>query len=146
MLTQVRNGDRVRVSGLVLVRQRPGTASGVIFMTLEDETGIANIVVWPRMFEQYRTQILGGRLVAIDGVVQTESNVTHVIAERAHDYTPLLAKLSTAGEQIDPSGPTDEPRRSGQYEDSRQRHPRNVRINLNVSQAAKVMPKGRNFH
>jgi len=145
-LTQVRNGERVRVAGLVLVRQRPGTASGVIFMTLEDETGIANIVVWPRMFEQYRAQILGGRLVAIDGVVQTESNVTHVIAECAHDYTPLLGRLSTTGEQIDPSGPTDEPRRNGQYEDSRQRHPRNVRINLNVSSAAKVMPKGRNFH
>jgi error-prone DNA polymerase len=145
-LTKVRNGDRVRVAGLVLVRQRPGTASGVIFMTLEDETGIANIVVWPRMFEQYRAQILGGRLVAIDGAVQTESNVTHVIAERAYDYTPLLAKLSLTGDQIEPSGPTDEPRRSGQYEDPRQRHPRNVRINLNVSPAAKVMPKGRNFH
>jgi error-prone DNA polymerase len=145
-LTQVRNGDHVRVAGLVLVRQRPGTASGVIFMTLEDETGIANIVVWPRMFEQFRAQILGGRLVAIDGVVQTESNVTHVIAEQAHDYTPMLARLSVAGEKIDPSGPTDEPRRNGQYEDSRQRHPRNVRINLNVTGAASVMPKGRNFH
>jgi error-prone DNA polymerase len=144
-LTQLRNGQRVRVAGLVLVRQRPGTASGVIFMTLEDETGIANIVVWPRMFEEYRKQILGGRLVAIDGVVQTESNVTHVIAERAHDYTPMLAGLSAAGEKIDAAGPTDEPRK-GTYEDPRQRHPRNVRINLDVSAAAQVMPKGRNFH
>ncbi|WP_395645287.1 error-prone DNA polymerase [Terricaulis sp.] len=144
-LSSLRNGDRVRVAGLVLVRQRPGTASGVIFMTLEDETGIANIVVWPRMFEEYRAQILGGRLVAIDGVVQADSNVTHVVAERALDYTPLLAKLSDAGEQIDPAGPTDEPRRGGEG-DARQRHPRNVRINLDVSKAATVMPKGRNFH
>jgi error-prone DNA polymerase len=145
-LTQIHSGERVRVAGLVLVRQRPGTASGVIFMTLEDETGIANIVVWPKMFEQYRAQVLGGRLVAVDGPVQSESGVIHVIAERVHDYTPLLAKLSTTGEQIDPSGPTDEPRRNGQYEDSRQRHPRNVRINWNVTGVASVMPKGRNFH
>lgn len=144
-LRQMKNGQRVRVAGLVLVRQRPGTAAGVIFMTLEDETGIANIIVWPRMFEQYRSQILGGRFVAIDGVVQTESNVTHVIAEQAYDYTPMLAKLSAAGERLDPAGPTDEPRRGGEG-DPRQRHPRDVRIDLNVSSAAKVMPKGRNFH
>jgi error-prone DNA polymerase len=145
-LPHIRNGERVRVAGLVLVRQRPGTASGVIFMTLEDETGIANIVVWPKLFEEYRAQVLGGRLVAVDGPVQSESGVIHVIAERVHDFTPMLAKLSTHGAEIDPSGPTDEPRRSGQQEDARQRHPRNVRINLNVEGAASVMPKGRNFH
>ncbi|MBX9746087.1 MAG: error-prone DNA polymerase, partial [Hyphomonadaceae bacterium] len=144
-LNQVRNGERVRVAGLVLVRQRPGTASGVIFMTLEDETGIANIVVWPKLFEQYRREVLSGRLVAIDGPVQSESGVIHVIAERVHDYTPLLAKLSAHGANLDPSGPTDEPRRGGEG-DARQRHPRNVRINLDVNKAADVMPKGRNFH
>jgi len=145
-LTQVRNGERVRVAGLVLVRQRPGTASGVIFMTLEDETGIANIVVWPKLFEQYRREVLGGRLVAIEGPVQSESGVIHVIAERVHDYTPLLAKLSAHGAKLDPSGPTDEPRK-GAHEDPRQAgHPRNARINLDVSKAANVMPKGRNFH
>jgi error-prone DNA polymerase len=145
-LAQIRNGERVRVSGLVLVRQRPGTASGVIFMTLEDETGIANIVVWPKLFEEYRREVLGGRLVAVEGPVQSESGVIHVIAERVRDYTALLAKLSVQGVQIDPSGPTDEPRK-GSYEDSRQhRHPRNVRIDLDVKKAANVMPKGRNFH
>lgn len=145
-LTQVRNGDRTRVAGLVLVRQRPGTASGVIFMTLEDETGIANIVVWPKLFEQYRREVLGGRLVAIEGPVQSESGVIHVIAERVRDYTPLLAKLSAHGEKLDPSGPTDEPRK-GTHEDPRQSgHPRNIRINLDVKKAASVMPKGRNFH
>ena len=145
-LTQIKNGERVRVSGLVLVRQRPGTASGVIFMTLEDETGIANIVVWPKLFEQYRREVLSGRFVAIDGPVQSESGVIHVIAERVHDYTPLLAKLSAHGEKLDPTGPTDEPRR-GTYEDPRQAgHPRNLRIDLDVKKAAGVMPKGRNFH
>lgn len=144
-LTQIRNGERVRVSGLVLVRQRPGTASGVIFMTLEDETGIANIVVWPKLFEQYRREVLGGRLVAVDGPVQSESGVIHVIAERVHDYTPLLAKLSAQAAPIDASGPTDEPKKAT-YEDSRQRHPRDVRIDLDVAKAANVMPKGRNFH
>jgi error-prone DNA polymerase len=114
-------------------------------MTLEDETGIANIVVWPKLFEQYRREVLGGRLVAVDGPVQSESGVIHVIAERVHDYTPLLANLSATGERIDPSGPTDEPRRGGEG-DARQRHPRNVRINLDVAKAAGVMPKGRNFH
>ena len=143
-LTRIRNGERVRVAGLVLVRQRPGTASGVIFMTLEDETGIANIVVWPKLFEQYRREVLAGRLVAIDGPVQSESGVIHVIAERVHDYTPLLATLSASGEGIDATGPADEPRKAT-YDDARQRHPRNVRINLDVSNAAEVMPKGRNF-
>ncbi|HYD71763.1 MAG TPA: OB-fold nucleic acid binding domain-containing protein, partial [Candidatus Binatia bacterium] len=151
-LWAIKNGERVRVSGLVLVRQRPGTASGVIFMTLEDETGIANIVVWPKLFEQFRAEVLGSRLVAIDGPVQKEGEVIHVVAERVHDWTPLLAKLSSHGAQLDASGPTDEPRRGGAG-DARQkpkpegaRHPRNVRINLDVSPAARVMPKGRNFH
>ncbi|HYD89218.1 MAG TPA: error-prone DNA polymerase [Vitreimonas sp.] len=145
-LKHVRSGDRVRVAGLVLVRQRPGTASGVIFMTLEDESWISNIIVWPKLFEQYRREVLGGRLVAVDGPVQKEGDVIHIVAERVHDWTPLLANLSASGAGIDPAGPTDEPRRGG-AEDARQRHPRNVRINLDVSSAAaNVMPKGRNFH
>jgi len=146
-LTQIRNGERVRVAGLVLVRQRPGTASGVIFMTLEDETGIANIVVWPKLFEQYRREVLGGRLVAIDGVLQKEGDVIHVVAERVHDWNPLLAQLSEAGPQIDASAPTDEAKKGdpgGSWRGEAHRHPRDVRINL--SAAANVMPKGRNFH
>jgi len=146
-LTEITNGKRVRVAGLVLVRQRPGTASGVIFMTLEDETGIANIVVWPKLFEQYRREVLGGRLVAIDGVLQKEGDVIHVVAERVHDWNPLLAKLSEAGPQLDASAPTDEAKTGdpgGSWRGDPHRHPRDVRINL--SAAANVMPKGRNFH
>ncbi len=147
VLPQIRNGDRVRVAGLVLVRQRPGTASGVIFMTLEDETGIANIVVWPKLFEQYRREVLAGRLVAIDGPVQKEGDVIHVIAERVHDWNPLLSKLSVHGPELDPSTPNDEPRKggpSGSWRGDPQRHPRDVRINLSAE--ANVMPRGRNFH
>ncbi len=146
-LTRMGNGQRTRVAGLVLVRQRPGTASGVIFMTLEDETGIANIVVWPKLFEQFRREVLGGRLVAIDGPVQSENGVIHVIAERVHDWNALLANLSAAGPKLDPSTPNDEPRKSGpsgSWRGDAGRHPRDVRIDL--SAAANVMPKGRNFH
>jgi DNA polymerase III alpha subunit len=144
-LPSLRNGARTRVAGLVLVRQRPGTASGVIFMTLEDETGIANIVVWPKLFERFRAEVIGGRLIAIDGPVQSESGVIHVIAEQVHDWTPLLAKLSGAGGELDATARADEPRR-GVGVDPRQRHPRNQRIDLSASSAAQVMPKGRNFH
>jgi error-prone DNA polymerase len=149
MLPQIANGQRTRVAGLVLVRQRPGTASGVIFMTLEDETGIANIVVWPKMFERFRAEVLAGRLVAIDGPVQSESGVIHVIAERVHDFTPLLSHLSAAGPEIDATTLNDEPKKGGpggSWRGDPQRHPRNVRINLSVSGAAEAMPKGRNFH
>ena len=146
-LMHARNGRRVRVAGLVLVRQRPGTASGVIFMTLEDETGIANVVVWPKLFEQFRREVLAGRLVAVDGAVQNESGVIHVIAERVHDWTPLLSDLSIAGAALDPSTPNDEPRKAGpggSWRGAPHRHPRNVRIELGPE--AEVMPKGRNFH
>ena len=78
----VRNGERVTVAGLVLVRQRPGTAEGVIFMTLEDETGVANIIVWPKVFERLRAIVLGARFVAVTGKLQSEQGVIHIVAER----------------------------------------------------------------
>jgi DNA polymerase III alpha subunit len=87
------NNGRIKVAGLVLVRQRPGTASGVIFMTLEDETGIANIVVWPRVFETFRRIVLTSRLIGIEGTLQREGLVIHVIAERAVDLSHLLNDL-----------------------------------------------------
>ncbi len=139
-LADMRNGARVRVAGLVLVRQRPGTASGVIFMTLEDETHIANIVVWPKVFEQFRAQVLGARLCAVDGVVQSERGVVHIVAARLHDYSPLLAQLSH-GALDPPVARADEVRRPGA--DARV-HPRNVRIDLSAIEG--VMPRGRNFH
>src|SRR6202044_2862897 len=93
----LRQDMRVTVAGLVLVRQRPGTAKGVIFMTLEDETDIANIIVWPKAFERLRAIVLGARFVAVTGKLQSESGVIHIVAERMDDLTPMLGKLSEAG-------------------------------------------------
>jgi error-prone DNA polymerase len=110
-LRSVRNGTRVHVSGLITVRQRPGTAKGVIFMTLEDETSIANIIIWPKTFERFRAVVLGARYVAVSGPVQSESGVIHVVAECIEDLTPLLARLSEGGTSIDALGRCDEVRR-----------------------------------
>jgi DNA polymerase III alpha subunit len=89
-----RSGERIAVSGLVTIRQRPGSANGVIFMTIEDETAIANIIVWPKTFERFRPIILGARYVAVRGELQQESGVIHVVARRIEDLTPLLARLT----------------------------------------------------
>jgi error-prone DNA polymerase len=93
-LRRARSGARVTVSGLVTIRQQPGSANGVIFMTIEDETGVANIIVWSRTFERFRPVILGARYVAVSGEVQQEAGVIHVVARRLDDLTPLLARLT----------------------------------------------------
>jgi error-prone DNA polymerase len=138
-LSTMRNGARVLTVGLVLIRQRPDTASGVIFMTLQDETNIANIIVWPAVFERFRTEVLGARLCAVEGRIQNEHGVVHVIAERLYDYSPLLAQLSGADFR-EAVARADEVRRPAG--DARG-HPRKVRQNLGPES---VMPKGRNFH
>jgi error-prone DNA polymerase len=81
------------VAGIVLVRQRPGTASGVIFVTLEDETGIANLILWPAVFEAYRRAALGASLLGCVGRLQREGIVTHIVAERLIDLSPRLREL-----------------------------------------------------
>jgi DNA polymerase III alpha subunit len=83
----------VTVAGLVLVRQRPGTAKGVIFLTLEDETGVVNVVVWAKMFERYRRAVIAGRLLRVTGRVQREMGVVHVVAEHVEDISPMLDEL-----------------------------------------------------
>jgi error-prone DNA polymerase len=90
-------GKLVKVAGLVLVRQRPASASGVIFMTLEDEAGVANIVVWRKVFERFRPIVMGASLVEVLGRVQREGEVIHVVADRLADLTPLLRKLWDPG-------------------------------------------------
>jgi DNA polymerase III alpha subunit len=89
----------VKIAGLVLVRQQPGTASGVIFMTIEDETGIANLVVWRRVFERFRRVVMGAKLVQCEGRVQREGEVIHVVAERLTDLSPMLKRLWHPAEQ-----------------------------------------------
>ena len=110
-LRSVKNGERVTVAGLVLVRQRPGTAGGVIFMTLEDETGVANVIVWPKVFERLRAIVLGARFVAVTGKLQSEQGVIHIVAERMNDLTPMLGLLSESGHTIGALAHADEVRR-----------------------------------
>jgi error-prone DNA polymerase len=100
------DGRWVEVCGLVITRQRPGTASGVIFLTLEDGTGVANIVVWPSMFEKRRKAVMAGRLLKIRGKLQREGIVTHVIANQITDLSYLLDTLGDAGSAGDKLNPT----------------------------------------
>jgi DNA polymerase III alpha subunit len=86
-------GARVCVAGLVLVRQRPGTAKGVIFLTLEDETGVANVVVWASAYERFRRAVIAGRLLRVTGKLQRDAGVVHVVAEQIEDLSPLLDRL-----------------------------------------------------
>jgi error-prone DNA polymerase len=91
---QVRaHGGRVRAAGLVTCRQRPDTASGVIFVTLEDETGCVNVVVWRDLIERQRRELLGARLLAVDGYVERDGEVVHLIARRLADRSALLGRL-----------------------------------------------------
>ena len=97
MLDHVPGGARVTVAGLVLVRQRPGTAKGVIFITLEDETGVSNIVVWRNLYEKYRRAVIAGRLLRVTGKLERESGVCHIIAEHIEDMSPMLDQLLNIG-------------------------------------------------
>ena len=100
------DGAWLSVTGLVITRQRPGTASGVIFVTLEDDTAVSNIVVWPKTFEKFRKEVMAGRLLHVKGKLQREGTVTHVIATHISDHSHLLDGLGYpefAGETIEPS-------------------------------------------
>jgi len=98
-LSTIRDGRRITIAGIVLVRQRPGSARGVIFTTLEDETGPANVIIWPDIFERFHRIVLASRLLAVTGRLQREGIVIHVIAEQLTDLTHLLAGLGAPPEQ-----------------------------------------------
>ena len=87
------HGSTVRTGSLVIARQRPGTASGVVFITLEDETGHINLIVWNRFVERARRVLLGARLLGVRGEVQREGEVLHVITQHVDDYSHLLGEL-----------------------------------------------------
>ena len=86
-------GARITVAGLVLVRQRPGTAKGVIFLTLEDETGIVNVIVWRAMYEKFRRAVIAGRLLRVTGKLQREGALIHVVADLIEDISYMLDDL-----------------------------------------------------
>jgi error-prone DNA polymerase len=135
---------RVRCAGVVLVRQRPGSAKGVVFMTLEDETGIANIVVWPKVMERFRKEVMGARLILVEGYIQSSpEQVTHLVAQRLCDRSRDLVGLANdARKHPVPAGPAlieplnDDPREHPDNPAQKIRHPRNVRI----------LPRSRDFH
>lgn len=138
------NGAIVETAGLVLVRQQPGTASGVIFMTLEDETGIANIIVWNKTFDNNRRVVLGSRLLAVRGQLQREGLVTHLVSRSFTDFTPSLLDLAQGfdiGNGVLAHG--DEGRTGphpGRDEGERRRREQLDR------EAYAALPSGRNFH
>ena len=125
----------VELAGIVLIRQRPGSAKGVVFITLEDETGVANLVVWPDTMETYRKVVMGARLIEVRGRIEYDEDVIHVIAARLTDATQRLHDLSEellkpAIAYGDHAGSLPPP------EHFCQGHPRDVR----------VIPKSRDFH
>ena len=95
-ISEARNGQLIRAAGIVTCRQRPATASGVIFVTLEDETGHVNLIVWNDLAERQRRELLGSRLLAVSGQVQREGRVVHVLARKLEDLSALLGRLATA--------------------------------------------------
>ena len=102
-------GARVTVAGLVLVRQRPGTAKGVIFITLEDETGTANVVVWANVYERFRRAVIAGRLLRVTGKLQRDAGVVHVVADVIEDLSGLLDRLLDPGFRHDGARAGDQP-------------------------------------
>jgi error-prone DNA polymerase len=95
-LASFRNGQLARACGIVTMRQQPETANGVVFVTLEDETGVVNVIVWRSVRERQRAALLRSRLLAVYGAWQREGEVRHLVAQRLEDLTPLLGDLATA--------------------------------------------------
>ncbi|HEY1941417.1 MAG TPA: error-prone DNA polymerase [Roseiarcus sp.] len=156
-LARAKSGERVSVAGLVLVRQRPGTARGVIFMTLEDETGVANLIVWPKAFERLRAIVIGARFVVASGKLQSESGVVHLVVERMEDLTPMLGLLSEHGRDIETLAPSDEVRRPQMTMAQKRQGNRFAQVQLfadarlpppqpDEREAQRAIPIGRRFH
>ena len=144
-ISHANNGRRVKCAGVVLVRQRPGSAKGVVFMTLEDETGIANVVVWPKTMARYRKEVMGARLIEVEGFIQSSpEHVVHLVADRLTDRSTELMHLANDAlvsshslPVAGPTGPLNGDRRDHSDNPAQKhRHPRNVRI----------LPRSRDFH
>jgi error-prone DNA polymerase len=128
----------LNVAGIVLIRQRPGSAKGVIFSTLEDETGIANIIIWPKTFERYRRVVLTARLLGVRGTLQREQGVIHVVAKELFDMSAHLTRLSEKrGGDDDSLSPGDEVRHEGQGSRGKAQRKKDGLV--------QILPKGRNF-
>jgi error-prone DNA polymerase len=147
---EARDGRWLEAAGLVLVRQRPGSAKGVLFITLEDETGIANLVVWPQTFEKFRRIVMGASMLAVRGRIQREGEVVHLVA---YQFTDLSAELATVGSQDEafplPHGRGDQVTHAGGGPDPRELPPKGLRTHdlyapdLHIDT---IKAKSRNFH
>jgi len=133
-LEKTRDGRRLEVAGIILVRQRPGSARGVLFITIEDETGHANLILWPSVFEAQRRLVLSAGMIACHGKLQREGEVIHVIAERLTDLSDLLRSVGQRGDEPFPltHGRGDEAKH-GSTPDTRERgvggrHPRDIYV------------------
>ena len=131
-LRSLKYGRRVSLAGLVLIRQRPGSAKGVCFITIEDETGVANLIVWPDAFNAQRSIVMGARLMVIHGMVQHDEAVVHVIAQRLEDDTAMLRAISEDAMPSTLSAGDG----AGSWRPPVAVHPRNVQC----------IPKSRDFH
>ena len=133
-LWEIPPGRKVTVVGLVIVRQRPGSAKGVVFTTLEDETGFANVILWPSLFDRFRAVIMTARLLACTGTLQREGRVIHVIAEKLTDLTQALRRLEDR--PFDPATIDGTMSRADELE----REPRQL------PDPGRALPKSRDFH
>jgi error-prone DNA polymerase len=131
-LRSLKYGRRVSLAGLVLIRQRPGSAKGVCFITLEDETGVANLVIWPDAFKAQRKVVMGARLMVVHGLVQHDEAVVHVVASRLEDDSEMLRAISAEAMPSTLSAGDG----AGSWRPPIAMHPRNVQC----------IPKSRDFH
>lgn len=138
-ITEANDGNIVKVAGLVLVRQRPGTAGGVCFMTIEDETGFANLVIFQNLFEKYRKEILQSRLIMVEGKLQREGEVIHVIVSQCYDFSKLLRQLTPSRNDNIPILTLARP------DEKSIPPPQNKRTQIREAAQEKVFPEARNF-
>ena len=124
-----KDSTRLKNVGLVLVRQKPGFAKGVMFITLEDETGLANLVIWPKLYEQQRRTILTASMLGVEGRIQREGEVVHLVAFKLHDLTPDLSSLGARGSAFPlPQGRGDEFSRGPSAPDPRDDPQKGVKV------------------
>jgi len=145
-----RDGRWLEAAGIVLVRQRPGSAKGVMFITLEDETGIANLVVWAKVFEANRRAVLSASMMAVRGRIQREGDVVHLVAQRISDLSADLASVGSRDAAFPlPHGRGDQARNGGVGPDPRELPPKGLRtrdIYIPDLHIDTIKVKARNFH
>lgn len=142
-LRAMKDGALVRVAGVVLVRQRPGSAKGVVFMTIEDETGVANTVVWPNALEKFRKVVMAARLVVVSGRIQRHQDIIHVVSQHLEDRSHWLARLAAEGPAMKvPIANADEVLRPDPGSAEGSGHPRWA----GHPRHERIIPKSRDFH